>query len=759
MVKYKVIGVITFIFLAFICLSGFYIVYVNTHSSAFIPVNTLNDNYIGIVEGETYFEEISSGDIITKVNGTFQGEKFAEVWGILSGFDEVHVTTQSGEELVINPDKSTWLTFQYIFMITLSSIILTIASLTYLKRSYSQIVQLFYYFCVSISLAILSATPSSNGLSYARIFEIIFISAGCLLLTIIFTNFPTKMNNPTRIKVINISYSLIGLTLIAVLLLFLTKFSPIRSVIQLLLVSNIVYSAAVSILLLSLHYKVNNNKIKTQLNIIITSLIIGIAPVIVLSVLPNMFGELPYINFEYTLFTFIAFPAAMSYVLIKQNISSLSQLSSQIFRYTVSIFLTLCIMNSLVFFLQKINLLSYPLHLLLVLNIFTVLTFVLYSLIQTVQRLLFNSKKDIINDNHYLLDSLLKGEYVKETGKTICSVIQDLVDTTGSCIIWKDQHIAQVVYSTGSFKQKDVLSLYYNNYSTNLLLSLPFSAGGVEYGVLLIDAKKDGTSLSTHEKKLITKLHDSSFRLLKNASVLKQNQEILVSSNEKHNATKTMNQLLISAQEEEKRNISNWLHDEILQNIIWACNTLQVLEKSSNNGEMKQTCEKMIETIGTIREKCSELYPLMVEDIGLEKSLHSLIGKMEQTGPCIFLKFNTGRYILDDCYQIHIYRIVKELLNNIVKHAEAEAVYINITYYEDWMYCKVTDDGKGFQVPAHVTKMAEDNHLGLATIHRQIKVLNGTFEIDSTPHEGTAISFKIPVGSENDHGKNKSFAG
>jgi len=96
---------------------------------------------------------------------------------------------------------------------------------------------------------------------------------------------------------------------------------------------------------------------------------------------------------------------------------------------------------------------------------------------------------------------------------------------------------------------------------------------------------------------------------------------------------------------------------------------------------------------------------------------------------------------LENTLEISVFRILQELVTNIIKHAEASEASIAITQHEESLSIIVEDNGKGF-TPLQIQKK---EGMGLNSIERRIEHIEGTMEIDSTPGKGTSILIDIPL--------------
>lgn len=93
----------------------------------------------------------------------------------------------------------------------------------------------------------------------------------------------------------------------------------------------------------------------------------------------------------------------------------------------------------------------------------------------------------------------------------------------------------------------------------------------------------------------------------------------------------------------------------------------------------------------------------------------------------------------------HIFRIVQELINNIIRHSGADNAIIQISHNSNRLYLTVEDNGKGFIM----TDAIANKGLGLKNIESRIKILKGKMDFRTQPGEGTSVLLEIPCASKN----------
>jgi signal transduction histidine kinase len=145
-----------------------------------------------------------------------------------------------------------------------------------------------------------------------------------------------------------------------------------------------------------------------------------------------------------------------------------------------------------------------------------------------------------------------------------------------------------------------------------------------------------------------------------------------------------------------------------------------------------------------VRRLSHELRPTLLDDMGLVPALEYLAqGISERTGMPITIEgFRDSR--LPPGVETALYRVVREALNNVVKHAKATRVRVSVQKEGAAARCSVRDDGVGFDVSS-VAKRKGERGFGLAGIRERLGALSGTVQINSAPGWGTELLVTIPL--------------
>lgn len=198
---------------------------------------------------------------------------------------------------------------------------------------------------------------------------------------------------------------------------------------------------------------------------------------------------------------------------------------------------------------------------------------------------------------------------------------------------------------------------------------------------------------------------------------------------------------LLNVLEEERENISIYLHDQVLQSLI----AIQHLNEDIQNKEKINL--QLSNIISETRNLSHDLYPIMVEDLGLEQSIRAFFDDLSNDYNIEFeflYLFPNGT--LPKLIALSVYRIVKELVNNSIKHSSCSTILVTIGAEDMSMVLSVIDDGIGFSM-SDKKVFQRSPHMGLFSIEKQVERLNGSMRFISGPGSGAKFVITIPLNS------------
>lgn len=193
---------------------------------------------------------------------------------------------------------------------------------------------------------------------------------------------------------------------------------------------------------------------------------------------------------------------------------------------------------------------------------------------------------------------------------------------------------------------------------------------------------------------------------------------------------------MVQTEEKEREKFASNLHDEVGP-ILSSLNLyISSLAESDNENKKKYILPQMQnlirEAISSIRDISNDLSPHVLLNNNLEKAIKSHLELCKELMPVIF-KSNIKDKRFSHNVELVFYRIVKELLNNTIKHAKATNVSIQLTFDGNLLKMKYSDNGSGF-VPDAV--FSSSNGMGMVNIFSRAKTINAQYLINTKPGEG-----------------------
>lgn len=378
-------------------------------------------------------------------------------------------------------------------------------------------------------------------------------------------------------------------------------------------------------------------------------------------------------------------------------------------------------------------------------NYFRIQNYIYYSNLARVESLLGNYKKGL--------------EYVNQSSK-FTSYNDSILDVYYT-------HIFKANFYS-KLKQYDS-AYFYENSSRNLTYKINFQKENQEVSELRVELdteKKEKENLLLKQKNqrnllylvlvillliLGSVIYLLSFKNTKRKQKLAEQQKEL----EKHkNLTLLKEQeittinAMIKGQEKERLRIAEDLHDNIGSVLATLKLHFQNLKlnrekKRFNQEELYQKTESLIdETYKKVRRIAHAKNSGVIANEGLLVAIQMMAEKISSADDINIEVVHFGlNKRLENSIELTVFRIVQELITNIIKHAEATSASINLSLYKKQLNIIIEDNGKGFKLD----KVDLKNGMGLASIKTRIEHLKGSFSVDSTQGKGSSIIIDIPV--------------
>lgn len=265
----------------------------------------------------------------------------------------------------------------------------------------------------------------------------------------------------------------------------------------------------------------------------------------------------------------------------------------------------------------------------------------------------------------------------------------------------------------------------------------PFSATGELLGIIAISSRLED-EVGLPDVTLFEKARDIASIAIERSRLTRE--------------LRKLSELVIEAQEAERRRIARDLHDsvnQILSSVIFRIGMIDA-QIPKNDKELKEELErtrvlltKGLDEIGRISD---DLRPSELDALGLVPAVRSLCGEF-QLKTKLHLKFESQLRFkrLSDAVELTLYRIIQEALNNIEKHSGATHATLRLQWDGACVHLSIQDDGKGLETASERIKHPKKLGMGLLNMRERTAFLGGTFLIQSTKGKGTEILVRIPI--------------
>lgn len=205
---------------------------------------------------------------------------------------------------------------------------------------------------------------------------------------------------------------------------------------------------------------------------------------------------------------------------------------------------------------------------------------------------------------------------------------------------------------------------------------------------------------------------------------------------------------IVFTQEQERKRIAQDIHDSLGSVLSAAKLKLSALEECKKllspvqMQQYQESLDLLDEASTELRNISHNIMPATLSKLGLVAALQSLIDKIQaHSGIRIIFIAHGFQNRIDENTEIGIYRIILELINNIVKHAAAKKANIQIIKYTGYINLIIEDDGCGFD---YKKALEEKNGIGLGNVLSRVNYLNGSVEVDSSTGKGTTVIIELP---------------
>jgi signal transduction histidine kinase len=201
---------------------------------------------------------------------------------------------------------------------------------------------------------------------------------------------------------------------------------------------------------------------------------------------------------------------------------------------------------------------------------------------------------------------------------------------------------------------------------------------------------------------------------------------------------------LVEGQEEERKRIAKELHDGL--GVILSTAKMhfsKVVESKTDDPALINKATRLLEQAASdVRRISHNMMPGVLTKLGLVEAIEDILDEIDDIPGTTAIFSLTGEEIrLPENTEIMLFRVVQEMINNTLKHAEAIEIGVNMNFSTENLRISVSDNGKGFDLDEKL----KSKSIGLRSIQSRIDFINGNLKIESKPGHGTSYNMIIPL--------------
>ena len=216
---------------------------------------------------------------------------------------------------------------------------------------------------------------------------------------------------------------------------------------------------------------------------------------------------------------------------------------------------------------------------------------------------------------------------------------------------------------------------------------------------------------------------------------------------EQRDSLRHMAERMISAQERERQHISRELHDDLGQSLTTHMLDIRNLQDdlSSPTAELftrlQSLYQQSYEISVKIRRLAQDMRPPVLDALGLQDAMQAYCEEISRrTNLPINFEADPSLPVLPDTYNLTLYRVLQEALNNVIKHAQASRSWVDLTLENRTITLTVQDNGRGFS-----GEQTQTGGIGLAGLRERLTIAGGVFKISSNPERGTIVMAQLAL--------------
>jgi len=208
---------------------------------------------------------------------------------------------------------------------------------------------------------------------------------------------------------------------------------------------------------------------------------------------------------------------------------------------------------------------------------------------------------------------------------------------------------------------------------------------------------------------------------------------------------KSIIQSQLEIQEQTFQHISREIHDNINLSLTLAklqLNTFDWQDREKSSLKLEMSINLLSNSIADLSDISRSMNADLIAEQGLLKALEEEVIRIQEAELFqLDYTIQGSPVFMDSNKELIIFRIIQEAFNNIIKHARAKRVQLQLNYLPETLEVEIRDNGRGFDL----LHCSNGKQAGLKNMETRANILNGDIKISSRPGDGTTLQFTIPI--------------
>ena len=508
--------------------------------------------------------------------------------------------------------------------------------------------------------------------------------------------------------------------------------------------------------------------VRKQSQIVALGTAAAVLPLTVLSLIPEALGQPPIIRSQYAALGAALLPLSFGYAILRRRLMEIEVVIERTLVYGI---MTLLLSGCYALFLYGLGAAgrgsTAEINPLLSLLFFAAVTLTFIPVRDRVRMLIdalvYRDRYDYAQTLRTLGAQLASGQPIDEVLASVAEHLARAMNLRGVAFLLRQPE--------GELAVRGASAGYYESGADRLMPSralsdpdgggerilpdgcIPLIANGEEHGLLHLGTKRAASELTDEDLSLAQTVASQASVAIANALLVERLQAQVAE-------LELLRDQLLHVQEEERKRLAQDLHDGPLHTVLDLVRQAEAATESLVYAEagvqalserLHGLAERGRDAAYEVRSVCSELYPSELTHLGLPAALESLARRTSRDEN-IRVHFSMRDFPIErrlpPAVEETLYRVAREALANVCRHAQATVAQIVLAAQGDWVWLSVRDDGCGFVVPASLGALVRKGHLGLLSIRDRVQRLGGELTVTSVLGNGTEVSMRVPVPDE-----------